>query len=89
MVGSPAFLGALSPEDRKIFDDAAAAAVVVNRAKVETDERDGVAELKKRGMDVQEVDRATFQAAMASANAEFETQFGAPLLASIRDWKAK
>ena len=89
LVGSPAFLAALSAEDRKIFDDAAAAAVVVNRAKVEADERDGVAELKKRGMDVQDVDRPTFQAAMASANAEFETQFGAPLLTSIRDWKAK
>ena len=88
LVGSPAFLKALSPADRKIFDDAAAQTIKVNRDKVEQDERDGVAELRKRGMDVREVsNRDAYREAMASANAGFEKQFGAPLIAQIRDWK--
>lgn len=88
LVGNPGFWDGLSPEDRAVFQDAAAAAVKANRDKVEADEREGIAELRNRGMDVQEVDTAAFRDAMASVVPEFETQFGADLIKSIRDWKA-
>ncbi len=58
-----------------------------NRDKVEADERDGVAELRKRGMDVREVpNRAAYQEAMKRRCQDFERQFGADLLKQIRDW---
>ncbi len=87
LVGNPDFLNGLSPEDRAIFDAAALEAVKANRAKVEEDEKNGIAELKSRGMDVQEVDRTEFLAAMAGAMPDFESQFGAELIQKIRDWK--
>lgn len=84
IVGSPAFLDGLAPDDRAVFDAAAAEAVQVNRAKVEDDERSGIEELRARGMTVEEVDRVAVEAAMAGALPEFEAEFGADLIASIR-----
>jgi TRAP-type transport system periplasmic protein len=87
-VGSPAFLKSLSPADRAIFDEAVKEAIKVNRDKVEADERDGVAELRRRGMDVRDVpNREAYRDAMATATANFERQFGADLIKTIRDWK--
>lgn len=89
LLGSPDFINKLSPEDRKLFEEAAAAAITANRNKVEQDERDGIAELRHRGMDVREVaDRDSYRNAMASANAAFEKQFGSDFLKEIRDWKS-
>jgi TRAP-type transport system periplasmic protein len=88
-LGNPAFLKSLNAADRKIFDDAVVEAIKVNRGKVEADERDGVAELRRRGMDVREMpNREAFREAMATATAAFERQFGAEQLKQIRDWKA-
>lgn len=87
LVGNPDFLNGLSAEDRAIFDKAAVEAVKANRAKVESDEKNGIAELKARGMKVHEVDRAQYQAAMASAMPEMEAEFGHDLIQKIRDWK--
>lgn len=88
LAGSQTFWATLSEADRTIFMNAAKASVKTNRDKVEADERDGVAELRKRGMDVREVpNRAAYQEAMKAAMPEFEKQFGADLLKQIRDWK--
>jgi TRAP-type transport system periplasmic protein len=87
LAGSQTFWSTLPEADRAIFVKAARAAVKTNRDKVEADERDGVAELRKRGMDVREVpNRAAYQEAMKAAMPEFERQFGADLLKQIRDW---
>ncbi|MFM8751453.1 DctP family TRAP transporter solute-binding subunit [Rhabdaerophilum sp.] len=88
LAGSQSFWSTLSEADRVIFMKAAKAAVQTNRDKVEADERDGVAELRKRGMDVREVaNRAAYQEAMKAAMPDFEKQFGADLLRQIREWK--
>jgi tripartite ATP-independent transporter DctP family solute receptor len=90
LVCSTGFWNGLSADDKKIFQEAAKASVKANRDKVEADERDGVAELRRRGMEVREVaNREAYQDAMKSAFAGFEKQFGAELIASIRDWRAK
>ena len=87
-LASPAFMAKLSPEDRAVFQEAARVAVRTNRNKVEADERDGVDELRRRGMNVRtDVDRAAFQAAMGSIMPAYEREFGADLLRRIRDWK--
>lgn len=87
-LGNPAFLQSLNAADRKLFEEGVIEAIRVNREKVETDERDGVAELRRRGMDVREVtNREAYREAMASATANFERQFGADLIKQIRDWK--
>ncbi len=88
LVGSPAFWDKLSAEDKAVFETAARRAVQANRAKVELDEREGVAELKRRGMDVRDVaDRGAYQDAMKVAIAKFEGEFGADLMRRIREWK--
>jgi tripartite ATP-independent transporter DctP family solute receptor len=80
----------LSADDKKIFQEAAKAAVKANRDRVETDERTGLEELRRRGMQVREtVNREAYQEAMKSAVANFEKQFGADLLKSIREWRPK
>ncbi|MBY3217748.1 TRAP transporter substrate-binding protein DctP [Rhizobium laguerreae] len=83
VVGNPAFLEALDSADRAIFDQAAKVAAAANRAKVEGDETSGIAELKRRGMQVHEVDRGAFRAAMAPAMAGFQAEFGEELINAI------
>lgn len=88
LLASPAFMSKLSAADKAVFQEAAKIAVRTNRDKVEGDERDGVEELRRRGMNVRtDVDRAAFQAAMGSAMQSYEREFGADLLRRIRDWK--
>lgn len=88
LLASPAFWNKLSGADKAVFQEAAQAAVRANRAKVEADERDGVDELRRRGMNVRtDPDRAAFQAAMASVMPAYEREFGADTLRRIRDWR--
>ena len=77
----------LSAEDRKHFMDAAAEAVKANRARVDEDDAKGVQELKSKGMQVVEVDKAKFQAALAPSYAEFAKQFGQANIDKIRNFK--
>ncbi|WP_247653667.1 TRAP transporter substrate-binding protein DctP [Labrenzia sp. PHM005] len=83
VTGFPGFLEGLSDEDRAIFEEAARVAAAANRERVTADEAAGIDELVGRGMNVVQVNSADYQAAMASAMAEFETQFGAETLATI------
>jgi TRAP-type C4-dicarboxylate transport system substrate-binding protein len=78
----------LSAADKQIFLDAAKEAVKVNRARVDKDDANGVAELRKKGMNVIEnVDKSKFVATLGPINAEFEKQFGKPNLDRIRNFK--
>jgi TRAP-type transport system periplasmic protein len=74
----------LSAEDKGHFIEAAKVAVKSNRARVDEDDAKGAAELKAKGMQVVDVDKAKFVAALAPVNAEFEKQFGKANLDRIR-----
>jgi TRAP-type transport system periplasmic protein len=75
---------ALSAEDKTSFLEAAKVAAKANRARVDEDDAKGVSELKAKGMQVIEVDKAKFVAALAPVNVEFEKQFGKANLDRIR-----
>ena len=78
----------LSAADKQIFLDAAKEAVKANRARVDKDDANGVAELRKKGMTIIEnVDKSKFVATMGPAMAEFEKQFGKANLDRIRNYK--
>ena len=78
----------LSAADKQIFLDSAKEAVKVNRARVDKDDANGVAELRKKGMTIIEnVDKSKFLATMGPAMAEFEKQFGKANLDRIRNFK--
>lgn len=78
----------LSSADQQAFVEAAQVAAKANRAKVDDDDAKGVAELRARGMSVIEnIDRGAFATALAPANAQFEKEFGKPMLDRIRDFK--
>ena len=74
----------LSAADKQIFLDSAKEAVKANRARVAEDDAKGVAELRSKGMQVVEVDKAKFVAALAPVNADFEKQFGKTNIDKIR-----
>lgn len=89
-VCNPDFIAGLTDEQKTAVEEGGKAASVANRARVEQDETAGIETLRKRGIEVIEVtDRDAYRKAMASANAGFESQFGADLLKRIRDWKAQ
>ncbi len=78
----------LSAGDKQIFLDAAKEAVKANRARVDKDDANGVAELRRKGMNIVEnVDKSKFIATMGPAMAEFEKQFGKANLDRIRNYK--
>ena len=74
----------LSSADKQIFLDAAKEAVKANRARVDEDDAKGVAELRSKGMQVIDVDKAKFVSALGPVNAEFEKQFGKANIDRIR-----
>lgn len=74
----------LSAADKQIFLDAAKEAVKANRARVAEDDARGVAELRIKGMQIIDVDKAKFVAALAPVNADFEKQFGKANIDKIR-----
>lgn len=78
----------LAPADQQAFLEAAKEGVKANRARVDEDDAKGVADLRAKGMNVVEnLDKAKFQAALASANAKFEKEFGKANLDRIRNFK--
>ena len=78
----------LSAADKQAFLDAAKVAIEANRARVDKDDANGVAELRKRGMEVIEnVDKAKFVATLAPVMAQFEKEFGKEALDKIRNVK--
>lgn len=78
----------LSPADQKVFLDAAKVASKAQRARVDLDDANGVAELRSKGMTIIEVvDKAPFVAKLAPINAQFEKDFGKDKLDAIRNYK--
>ena len=75
----------LSDADKKVFVDAAKAAAVAQRKRVNDDEANGIAQLKKDGMQVVEkVDGESFRKAVVPAYAQFAKEFGADKIAAIQ-----
>ncbi len=82
---SPAVWNKLSDADKKVFTEAAVKAGAAQRKKVNDDEANGIAQLKKDGMQVVEkVDGDSFRKAVAPAYAEFAKEFGADKIAAIQ-----
>jgi TRAP-type C4-dicarboxylate transport system substrate-binding protein len=77
----------LSAADKTAFVEAAKEGAKANRARVDSDDAKGVAELRGKGMSVIEVDKSKFVAALTPVNAEFEKQFGKANLDAIRNTK--
>ncbi|KOF52320.1 MULTISPECIES: TRAP transporter substrate-binding protein [unclassified Achromobacter] len=77
----------LSKEDKANFDKAGKASAQAMRAYVDNIEKTGVEQLKKEGMQVSEVDRAAFAAAVEPAYAEYNKKFGKDLIEAIRNTK--
>lgn len=75
----------LSEADKKVFLAAAQKATVAQRKRVNDDEANGIAQLKKDGMQVVEkVDGESFRKAVAPAYASFAKEFGAERIAAIQ-----
>jgi tripartite ATP-independent transporter DctP family solute receptor len=75
----------LSAADRQAFIDAAKEGTKANRARVDEDDAKGVADLRAKGMTViDNLDKAKFVNALATANAQFEKDFGKANLDKIR-----
>jgi tripartite ATP-independent transporter DctP family solute receptor len=87
MLMNKAAFDKLSAADKQVFLDAAQVAVKANRARVDEDDAKGVAELRGKGMQVVEVDKSKFQAALTPVYAQFETQFGKANIERIRNFK--
>lgn len=82
---SPKVWDKLSDADKKIFTEAARKGGAAQRKKVNDDENNGIAQLKKDGMQVVEkVDGESFRKAVAPAYAGFAKEFGADKIAAIQ-----
>ena len=78
----------LSDEDKKHFLDASKEAVKANRDRIDSDEANGVAYLRSKGMEViTDLDKAKFQETLKPVFAEFSKKFGEQNIARIRDAK--
>jgi TRAP-type transport system periplasmic protein len=77
----------LAPADKQAFLDAAKVAVKANRARVDSDDAEGVALLRSKGMTViDNIDKASFVKALAPVESQFEQQFGKANLDRIRNY---
>ena len=82
---SPTVWGKLSEADKKVFLAAGVKSAAATRKKVNEDEANGIAILKKDGMQiVEKVDGESFRKAVAPAYAEFAKEFGAANIAAIQ-----
>jgi len=78
----------LSDEDKQHFLDASKEAVKANRARIDEDEKNGVAYLRSKGMEViEDVDRSQFQKALEPVFAEFSKKFGEEDIRRLREGK--
>ena len=82
---SPGIWNKLSDADKKVFQDAARVGAAVQRKKVNDDEANGIAELRKDGMEVIEnVDGESFRKAVSAAYPGYAKEFGADRIAAIQ-----
>ena len=82
---SPKVWDKLSDTDKKVFMIAAKKSVEATRKKVDEDEANGVAQLRKEGMQVvTKVDGNSFREAMKGPYANYAKEFGADNIAAIQ-----
>jgi TRAP-type C4-dicarboxylate transport system substrate-binding protein len=82
---SPNVWNKLNDADKKVFVDAAVKGGFAQRKKVNDDEANGIALLKKDGMQVvEQVNGDSFRKAVAPAYAEFAKEFGADKIAAVQ-----
>lgn len=84
---SPETYGKLSADDKAAFQKAGLAAAAGMRAFVDDVEKKGVEQLKSEGMEVSEVDRASFEAAVAPAYKDYYKKFPKATIEQIRETK--
>lgn len=85
LILTPKVWNELSDADKKVFIQSAKDAAVAQRKKVNDDEANGIAILKKDGMQVvQNVDGDSFRKAAAPAYAKFAKEFGAENINAIQ-----
>ncbi len=78
----------LSAADKQAFIEAAKEGAKANRARVDSDDAKGVAQLRANGMNVVEkIDKSKFVAALAPVYADFDKQFGKANIEKIRNFK--
>ncbi len=82
---SPKVWDKLSDADKKVFVEAAQKAGAAQRKKVNDDEANGIAQLKRDGMQVvEQVNGDSFRKAVAPAYAAYAQEFGADRIAAIQ-----
>jgi len=85
LILSPNVWDKLSDADKKVFTEAAVKGGAAQRRKVNEDEANGIAQLKKDGMQViEQVNGDSFRKAVAPAYANFAKEFGADKIAAIQ-----
>lgn len=78
----------LSAADKQAFMESVKEAVKANRARIDDDERNSIAALRSRGMEVTtDVDRSQYQAMLKPVFAEFSKKFGEANIERIRNYK--
>lgn len=82
---SPKVWNGLSDADKKVFMAAATKSVAATRNKVNDDEANGIAQLKKDGMQVvTKVDSSSFREALKGPYSNYAKEFGADNIAAIQ-----
>jgi len=77
----------LSDADKQAFQEAAKLAIAANRARVDKDEQEVIAQLRANGMEViTDVDKSQFQAALQTTYQDFAKQFGQDKLDAIQNY---
>ena len=88
LIVAPNIWNKLSDADKKVFSEAAKKGAAAQRKKVNDDEANGIAELKKDGMQVvEQVNGESFRKAVAPAYAGYAKEFGADKIAAIQNVK--
>ncbi|MFC7411037.1 TRAP transporter substrate-binding protein [Hydrogenophaga atypica] len=88
LIVAPNIWNKLNDADKKVFSEAAKKGAAAQRKKVNDDEANGIAELKKDGMQVvEQVNGESFRKAVAPAYAGYAKEFGADKIAAIQNVK--
>ncbi|MFC7460383.1 TRAP transporter substrate-binding protein [Hydrogenophaga defluvii] len=88
LIVAPNIWNKLNDADKKVFSEAAKKGAAAQRKKVNDDEANGIAELKKDGMQVvEQVNGESFRKAVAPAYAQYAKEFGADKIAAIQNVK--
>ncbi len=88
LIVAPNIWNKLNDADKQVFSEAAKKGAAAQRKKVNDDEANGIAELKKDGMQVvEQVNGESFRKAVAPAYAGYAKEFGADKIAAIQNVK--